>query len=109
MFILFIFDCAGSLLLHGLTLVMVSGGYSLLHCLDFSLHWLLLLWLPGSRAQAWWLWPLTLLAPGMWDPPGSGIESTSPALTGGFFTTEPLGKPLKQRFIKQCTKNNSHR
>ena len=25
--------------------------------------------------------------------PGSGIESVSPALTGGFFTTEPPGKP----------------
>jgi len=29
----------------------------------------------------------------MWDPPGSGIELVSPALTGGFFTTEPPGKP----------------
>ena len=30
-------------------------------------------------------------------PPGDlldpGIESVSPALAGGFFTTEPLGKP----------------
>jgi len=30
----------------------------------------------------------------MWDPPGSGIEPTSPALAGRFFTTEPPGKPL---------------
>ena len=30
---------------------------------------------------------------GMWDLPGSGIEPVSPALTGGFFTTEPRGKP----------------
>ena len=27
------------------------------------------------------------------DPPDPGIESRSPALTGGFFTTEPPGKP----------------
>ena len=30
---------------------------------------------------------------GMWDLPGSGIEPTSRALAGGFFTTEPPGKP----------------
>ena len=28
----------------------------------------------------------------MWDFPGSGIESVSPAFAGGFFTTEPRGK-----------------
>ena len=30
----------------------------------------------------------------MWDLPGPGIESVSPALVSGFFTTEPPGKPL---------------
>ena len=34
------------------------------------------------------------LLQGMWDLPRSGIEPVSPALTGGFFTTETLGKPL---------------
>ena len=29
----------------------------------------------------------------MWDLPGSGIEPMSPALAGGFFTTEPPGQP----------------
>ena len=29
----------------------------------------------------------------MWDVPGSGIELMSPALAGGFFTTEPPGSP----------------
>ena len=29
---------------------------------------------------------------GMWDPPGSGLEPASPALAGGFPTTEPPGK-----------------
>ena len=31
----------------------------------------------------------------MWDLPRSGIETVSPALEGGFFTTEPPGKPHK--------------
>ena len=30
----------------------------------------------------------------MWGLPRSGIESMSPALAGGFFTTEPPGKPF---------------
>ena len=34
------------------------------------------------------------LALRMWDLPGSGMEPTSPALAGGFFTTEPPEKPL---------------
>ena len=29
----------------------------------------------------------------MWDLPGPGIESESPALAGGFFTTDLPGKP----------------
>ena len=29
----------------------------------------------------------------MRDLPGPGIEPVSPAMAGGFFTTEPLGKP----------------
>ena len=28
----------------------------------------------------------------MWDRPGSGLEPVSPALAGGFLTTEPPGK-----------------
>jgi len=34
----------------------------------------------------------------VWDLPGPGIESTSPELAGGFFTTEPPGKPLRLHF-----------
>ena len=30
----------------------------------------------------------------MWDLSGSGIEAMSPAMAGGFFNTEPPGKPL---------------
>ena len=29
-----------------------------------------------------------------WDLPEPGIEPVSPALAGGFFTTEPSGKPI---------------
>ena len=36
-----------------------------------------------------WAW----LPCGTWGLPGAGIEPTSPALTGGFFTTEPPGNP----------------
>ena len=53
-------------------------------------------WAQYLRSQAW-------LLRGTWDLPGSG----SPALTGGFFTTEPPGKPralcLKEtRYLSSC-------
>ena len=35
-----------------------------------------------------------LLLHRVWDLPGSGIKRASPARSGGFFTTEPPGKPL---------------
>ena len=34
---------------RGLSLVVMSGGYSSLQCTGFSLQWLLLLWSTGSR------------------------------------------------------------
>ena len=40
----------------------------------------------------------TLLPRGMWDLPGSGIEIVSPALSGGFFTTEQIRKGFYQKF-----------
>ena len=46
----------------------------------------------GSWVQQLWL-PAQLLS-GMWNLPGPGIEPMSPALAGGFFTTESPGKPL---------------
>ena len=90
---------------RGLSLVVASGGYSLLWCAGFSLRWLLLLQSTGSRhagfsscgsralehrlsscgAQA-------QLPRGMWDLPGPGLEPVSPALAGGFLTTAPPGK-----------------
>ena len=51
LFFLIIFGCPGSVAGHGLSLVAVSGGYSLLLCTVVS-GWLLLLQSTGSRAQA---------------------------------------------------------
>ena len=45
--------------------------------------------LSSCGACAYWL-------RGMWDLPGPGIESVSPALTGGFLTTAPPGKSRLQ-------------
>ena len=41
------------------------------------------------RQEYWSEWSF----PSAVDLPSPGIESTSPALAGGFFTTEPPGKP----------------
>ena len=43
----------------------------------------------GFRRQEYWSW-LPLPPPG--HLPDRGIEPASPALAGGFFTTEPPGK-----------------
>ena len=66
----------------------------------------LLLWHVGSRhmgLSSCGLWALEYrlsscgtwarLLHSMWYLPRSGIELMSPALAGGFFTTEPPGKP----------------
>ena len=84
LFILFIYFWLSQVFVaaRGLSLVAVSGGYSLLWCAGFSLRWLLLLWstgskhagfsscgmqaqqlwLTGSRAQAQQLWRTGLVA-----------------------------------------------
>ena len=92
----------------GLSLVVESGGYSLLRCAGFSLRWLLLLQSMGSRHAGFsscgtrclerrlsscGTWALLLHS--MWDLPGPGIEPMSPALAGRFSTTAPPGKPDK--------------
>ena len=89
----------------GLSLIVVSGGYSSLRCAGFSLWWLLLLWSTGSRRVGFsscGSWALECrvsssgawaqLLRGMWDLPGPGIEPMSPALAGGFLTAAPPGK-----------------
>ena len=72
LFVLFIFGGIGSSLLRvGFSLVVESGGYSLLQCMGFSLWQLLLLQSTGSRhagfsscgTQAQQLWRTGLVAP----------------------------------------------
>ena len=92
-----IFGCAGSSRLCGLSLIVVSGGYSSLECEvgAFSLRRLLLLWSIGSRVcrlSSCGVW--TSCPGGMWNLPRAGIEPMSPALAGRFLTTGPPGKPI---------------
>ena len=121
---LFTFGCAGSSLL----------GFSLVAMHSFLVQWLLLLesmgyWQGGFLVVAHGLNSCNLqvlehqlsscgaraqLLRGMWDLPGSGIEPMSPALAGGFFTTEPPGKPLKlilrgsQKQGKRSSQSKAH-
>ena len=47
----------------------------------------------GHKLNSCGSWALLLCS--VWDLPGPGNEPVSPALAGGFFTTEPPGKPWK--------------
>ena len=47
-----------------------------------------------------WLWCLGFVAPFTWGLPGPGSEPVSPALAGGFPTTETPGKSLTEFFKK---------
>ena len=89
----------GLLCCPGFSLVVVGGGYSpavvcrllLLQSMGsrgFSSCGCLALehTLSGCDTRAY-------LLLGTWDPSGPGIEHMSPASAGGFFTTEPPGKP----------------
>ena len=77
-----------------------------LQCTGFSLRWLLLLRSTGNRTcgfsscnsqflkhslNSCGSWAQLLCS--LWSLPGSGTEPVSPALPGGFFTTEPPGQP----------------
>ena len=64
----------------GFTLAVASGGCSLVAVPMLLIAVVSL----GTRAQ---------LLHSMWDIPGLRIEPVSHALAGGFFTTEPPGKP----------------
>ena len=99
--IFFVDGCAGSSLLCMVFLSLtVNGGCFSSWCVGFTSWWLQYLWLPGSRA-----WAISvvhssssLLLCGMWDLPGPGIETLSPALAGRFLTTRPPGKPQDRDF-----------
>ena len=77
----------------GFSLVAASRGCS--SCGAWaSLPWLLFLRSMGSRVRLSSCSAWAYLIRGMWDLPRPGVKPTSPALTGGFFTVEPPGKPL---------------
>ena len=63
----------------------------------FSVH--------GISQQEYWNW---LLFPSPGDVPNSGIEPSSPALAGGFFTTEPPGKPYVYTHTHTHTQTYTH-
>ena len=96
---------------HGLSLVVVSGGYSSLRCAGFSLQWLFLLRSTGSRHAGFSscgsralerrlssCGTQAQLLCGMWDLPGLGLKPVSPAPAGGFITTAPPGKSTSRDF-----------
>ena len=56
-------------------------------------------WLPGYGAQARQLQHMGLVALRHVRSSGAGIESVSPALAGGLFTTKPSGKPPNFTFL----------
>ena len=72
---------------HGLSLVVESGGYSWLWCAGFSPRWRFLLQSTGSRLEAVARGPSNCrqasLLRGMWNLPRAGLEPLSPVLTGG--------------------------
>ena len=100
---LFIFVCTGSLLLcRGFSLVALSGGYSSLWCVDFSLQWLLLLRSTGSRrmgfsscgtwAQQWQLTGSRAQAQQLWHV-GSVVVARGLQSTGSVVVALGLSCP----------------
>ena len=90
----------------GFSVFAVSRGYSLVVVLGFSCYRAQTLGGVGFSGFGSQALELRLnscderaqLLRGMWDPPGPGIKLVSPTLVGGFFTTEPPGKPSKDAF-----------
>ena len=63
------------------------------HLLLFVTHWTVAYQAPRSVDFSRQEYESGLPFPSPGDLPDPGIESGSPALAGGFFTTEPQGKP----------------
>ena len=75
----------------GLSLAVVNRGYSLLPRVGFSLLWLLLLQIMGSKGTQASVVVASRLH-SMWNFPRPGIKPMSPALAGGFLFSVPPGK-----------------
>ena len=87
----------------GLSLVVASGGYSLLQCSDFSLRWFLLLQSTGPRVHRL-AGSTVVMAHGLSCPATCGIFQTRnqpwfPALAGGFLITGSLKKSSLLRVL----------
>ena len=103
----FYFLLAGSSLLHGLfsscgdQRVTSSCRHEFSHCGGLSCCGAQALWCTSFSSRGPWALEHRLTSCGaraqwlcgMWDFPRPRIEPTSPALSGGVFTTEPPGKP----------------
>ena len=79
----------------GLSLVVASGGYSLVlmrGLLITGAPLASLAWAPEHRLSS--CGAQASLLHSIWTLPGPGIEPVSPALAGGFLTTGPPGKHL---------------
>ena len=76
---------------HGLSLVVVSGGYSLLQCAGFSLQWLLLLWRTGSRCTGF-------------SSCGTRASVVAPRHVGSSWTRARTRVPcIGRRILNHCT------
>ena len=99
-FVLFIFGCTGSSLLHAGFSSAVSGGYSCLGCSSFLSRWLLLVQSTGSRHSGFSSsGSQPQLLHSMWTLPGTGIEPMFPAFTRRFSSTAPPGKSKTPYFF----------
>ena len=69
----------------------------------FAVPWIVACWAPllmvFSRQEYWNGLPF----PTPEDLPNPGIKPTSPALAGGFLTTEPPGQPIGRGAIRKNT------
>ena len=74
-----------------------GGGGALSHVQLFATPWTVALQAPLSMEFSRQKYRSGLPFPSPENLPDPGIEPTSPALTGGFSTTEPAGKPKNMR------------
>ena len=81
----------------GFSLVAVHGFLIVLvfPCAGFSRCWAQA---PGQAGSSSSRGTRAELSCCIWELAGPGIKPVSPALTGGFFTTEPPGKPFQSSF-----------
>ena len=129
LFILFIYGCIGSLLLHvgflqlqqaGATLLAVCGLLTAVASLveehGLQAHGLQQLKQTGFSSCGSWALECRLsscgtkqaqLLRGMWDLPRPGLEPMSPALAGGFLTTAPPGKSSNTNFKQYYLPNRA--